>query len=172
MFLQPVDLCLSFTTNCVCVWQYLPPVESRSVSGFVGLKNGGATCYMNAVFQQLYMQPGLPEVCFVCCVIFTFCRHQRASSPVSLSQNASGISDYVSFSGILVHRGRHRSAGGERLLPGPVFVRSPDGEQTAVLRTGELLEGNTLWGVVLRFRQGADVFACYAACFFCLYATL
>ncbi|TKS74904.1 Ubiquitin carboxyl-terminal hydrolase 24 [Collichthys lucidus] len=35
--------------------------ESRSVSGFVGLKNGGATCYMNAVFQQLYMQPGLPE---------------------------------------------------------------------------------------------------------------
>lgn len=42
--------------------QYLPPVESRSVSGFVGLKNGGATCYMNAVFQQLYMQPGLAEV--------------------------------------------------------------------------------------------------------------
>ena len=37
-------------------------MESRSVSGFVGLKNGGATCYMNAVFQQLYMQPGLPEV--------------------------------------------------------------------------------------------------------------
>lgn len=37
-------------------------MDSRSISGFVGLKNGGATCYMNAVFQQLYMQPGLPEV--------------------------------------------------------------------------------------------------------------
>ena len=55
-----------FSCNVVWLWfpslQYLPPVDSRSVSGFVGLKNGGATCYMNAVFQQLYIQPGLPEV--------------------------------------------------------------------------------------------------------------
>lgn len=32
---------------------------SRQQSGFVGLKNGGATSYMNAVFQQLFMQPSI-----------------------------------------------------------------------------------------------------------------
>jgi ubiquitin carboxyl-terminal hydrolase 9/24 len=33
----------------------MPPVGPRPTHGFVGLKNAGATCYMNSVLQQLYM---------------------------------------------------------------------------------------------------------------------
>ncbi|XP_065164971.1 probable ubiquitin carboxyl-terminal hydrolase FAF-X isoform X2 [Atheta coriaria] len=36
-------------------WDYLPSVGPRPLQGFVGLKNAGATCYMNSVLQQLYM---------------------------------------------------------------------------------------------------------------------
>lgn len=40
-------------------WEYLPPVGPRPSKGFVGLKNAGATCYMNSVIQQLYMIPSI-----------------------------------------------------------------------------------------------------------------
>lgn len=42
-------------------WEFQPPVAPRAQCGFVGLKNAGATCYMNSVLQQLYMQPSLRE---------------------------------------------------------------------------------------------------------------
>ena len=34
---------------------------SRATNGYVGLENFGCTCYINSLFQQLYMMPGLRE---------------------------------------------------------------------------------------------------------------
>ncbi|XP_075815088.1 ubiquitin carboxyl-terminal hydrolase 9Y-like [Microtus pennsylvanicus] len=45
------------TCEALTEWEYLPPVGPRPPKGFVGLKNAGATCYMNSVIQQLYMIP-------------------------------------------------------------------------------------------------------------------
>ncbi|KAG1652915.1 Ubiquitin carboxyl-terminal hydrolase 24 [Nymphon striatum] len=42
-------------------FEYEPAVFGHPESGHVGLKNAGATCYMNAIIQQLYMQPGVRE---------------------------------------------------------------------------------------------------------------
>ena len=41
--------------NTVLEWEYLPAIGPRPTKGFVGLKNAGATCYMNSVIQQLFM---------------------------------------------------------------------------------------------------------------------
>merc|ERR1712227_943985 len=81
------DLLVSLTTNCpgnlaqlarmltemfysgdelLTEWEFLPPVGPRPYGGFVGLKNAGATCYMNSVLQQLFMLSGIKEGVLSC----------------------------------------------------------------------------------------------------------
>ncbi|XP_034939757.1 probable ubiquitin carboxyl-terminal hydrolase FAF-X isoform X2 [Chelonus insularis] len=50
-----IDMFYSERDEPLVEWDYLPPVGPRPLKGFVGLKNAGATCYMNSVLQQLYM---------------------------------------------------------------------------------------------------------------------
>ncbi|KAJ7514417.1 hypothetical protein O6H91_23G042900 [Diphasiastrum complanatum] len=47
-------------------WEHLPSNGRKAVGGYVGLKNAGATCYMNSVFQQLYMQPDVRRTVLAC----------------------------------------------------------------------------------------------------------
>ncbi|CAF0751200.1 unnamed protein product [Adineta ricciae] len=42
-------------------WDFMPQVNPRAACGLVGLQNGGATCYMNSILQQLYMIPQISE---------------------------------------------------------------------------------------------------------------
>lgn len=41
-------------------------IGPRPFQGFVGLKNAGATCYMNSVLQQLYMVESIREGILSC----------------------------------------------------------------------------------------------------------
>ncbi|GBG68283.1 hypothetical protein CBR_g2830 [Chara braunii] len=62
-----VDLLLRMHfTSEIPEWEHLPSYGRKSVGGYVGLKNAGATCYMNSVFQQLYMQPDVRRSILAC----------------------------------------------------------------------------------------------------------
>lgn len=53
-------------------WEYLPPIGPRPPKGFVGLKNAGATCYMNSVLQQVFFSQTL-QYSFLTQVVFYSC---------------------------------------------------------------------------------------------------
>ena len=43
--------------------------DSKKLTGFVGLKNQGATCYMNSLLQTLFFTNELRKVCFILYVL-------------------------------------------------------------------------------------------------------
>uniref|UniRef100_T1IKX5 ubiquitinyl hydrolase 1 n=1 Tax=Strigamia maritima TaxID=126957 RepID=T1IKX5_STRMM len=58
---QLIHLHHSFNSDLAKEYEYEPAVISRASCGYVGLKNAGATCYMNSVIQQLFLVPGVRE---------------------------------------------------------------------------------------------------------------
>lgn len=61
-------------------WAY----DSKKETGFVGLKNQGATCYMNSLLQTLYHLPYFRKVLFLPNGFYETSEIQR--SPFSLAQ--------------------------------------------------------------------------------------
>ncbi len=79
------------TNDCTIAqneWEYMPPIGQRPHNGFVGLKNAGATCYMNSVLQQLFMIKTIRN--FILSV---------DTPPLNLMNNANGSCGGIATSG-------------------------------------------------------------------------
>ncbi|KAI9556016.1 hypothetical protein GHT06_018579 [Daphnia sinensis] len=58
---QLISMHHRFNPDLAKEFEFEPAVEGRAACNYVGLKNAGATCYMNSVIQQLLLIPGLKE---------------------------------------------------------------------------------------------------------------
>lgn len=47
------------------LWHNFNNYDSKKETGFVGLKNQGATCYLNSLLQSLFLTNGFRKVCCV-----------------------------------------------------------------------------------------------------------
>lgn len=47
-------------------WTLTPGEKIKSASGYVGLKNLGCICYMNSLFQQIFMIPSFRQAILQC----------------------------------------------------------------------------------------------------------
>lgn len=69
------DSCIVEAEVAVCrvvdYWSY----DSKKETGFVGLKNQGATCYMNSLLQTLYHIPYFRKVNLNFECMYYFCKH-------------------------------------------------------------------------------------------------
>ncbi|CAI5519892.1 unnamed protein product [Closterium sp. Naga37s-1] len=70
-------------------WEYLPSCAPRPRAGYSGLKNAGATCYMNSVFQQLFMQPQVRRA------LLAFPETPESDRPLSVIYQVQAIFSYL-----------------------------------------------------------------------------
>eukprot|EP00826_Nyctotherus_ovalis_P008316 TRINITY_DN12148_c0_g1_i1.p1 TRINITY_DN12148_c0_g1~~TRINITY_DN12148_c0_g1_i1.p1 ORF type:complete len:244 (+),score=68.15 TRINITY_DN12148_c0_g1_i1:277-1008(+) len=56
-YLMPIHTKASWRTNRRSDWAIVAESDEKSTTGYVGLKNLGAICYMNSLLQQFYMIP-------------------------------------------------------------------------------------------------------------------
>ena len=70
-------MCLAVDSHTPYRWDMWPNDEERSGSGFVGLTNLGATCYMATCMQHLYMIPEARKSILEADVSAADSRHQQ-----------------------------------------------------------------------------------------------